>query len=576
MKHYYINIGIFIMLVGASISCNQHQIADTILTNGKIITVNKDFSIAEAIAIKEGKIIAVGSNKEINEFLDTDTKVIDAKGRTVIPGLIDAHCHPENASLSELDGEIPDVHSVAELLSWIRSQVELKNKGEWIVFKRMFYTRLIDLRQPSLAELDSVAPENPVFLNGSYGAMVNTSAFRVSGITEKTINEGLLKDKESGKLTGFVRASAFKLLKRPLAQKYTNEDEVSALLKLFSEYNKYGITGIISGYQSLANYKRYQDLAGKNQLTVRVSQNYKLPFDIRDSKERLVDSLKTFNSVTGQGDEWVRTGSLKIFLDGGILTGTAYLNEPWGEIAKDIFDVNDSTYRGILNYTRNELLNIVMAANELDWAFTAHCTGGGGVDLLLDVFEEVNKVKPIYDRRFSIIHGNFYSEEANRRMQKLGILANCQAPWFYKDADAMKYILGDERIRVFNPFGSMVKAGVIVCAGSDHMEKMDPNASINPYNPFLAMWSMITRTTERGNIVEPLEAVSREDALKMYTINNAYATFEENLKGSLEPGKLADLVILSDDILECQEREIKNIYSELTMVGGKVVYLKDE
>jgi hypothetical protein len=276
--------------------------------------------------------------------------------------------------------------------------------------------------------------------------------------------------------------------------------------------------------------------------------------------------------VTGKGNEWIRTGALKIFLDGGILTGTAYLREPWGEKANKIFNINDPEYRGIIKYSKEDLLNIVSAACETGWTFTAHCTGGGGVDLLLDVFEEVNKTHSIKNLRVSIIHGNFFTEEAISRMKKLGIIANVQAAWFYKDADAMLYILGEERTKTFNPFHSMIESGVKLCAGSDHMVKLDANTSINPYNPFLGMWSMITRTTEKGSVILPEEIITREQALKMYTINNAYATFEESLKGSLEIGKLADLAVLSNDFLTCPVNQIKEIESELTLVGGKVVY----
>jgi hypothetical protein len=157
-------------------------------------------------------------------------------------------------------------------------------------------------------------------------------------------------------------------------------------------------------------------------------------------------------------------------------------------------------------------------------------------------------------------------------MAELGVYADAQAAWFYKDADAMKKILGEERIASFHPYRSLVDAGVIVNGGSDHMVKWDANASINPYNPFLAMWTMVTRTTERNSVIMADEAITREEALKMYTINNAYASFEEDIKGSLEPGKLADLAILSDDLLECPIDKIKEIQSELTMVGGKIVY----
>ena len=188
------------------------------------------------------------------------------------------------------------------------------------------------------------------------------------------------------------------------------------------------------------------------------------------------------------------------------------------------------------------------------------------------MYELVNRLKPIKERRFSIIHGNFFTESAIEKMSELGVYADMQPAWFYKDADAMKYVLGEERIQTFHPYRSLFAAGVIVNGGSDHMVKWDANTSINPYNPFLAMWTIITRTTEHGSVIVPEEAITREQALKMYTINNAYATFEESIKGSVEPGKLADLAVLSDDLLTCPVDQIKNIRSELTMVGGKVVY----
>ena len=194
------------------------------------------------------------------------------------------------------------------------------------------------------------------------------------------------------------------------------------------------------------------------------------------------------------------------------------------------------------------------------------------MDLLLDVYEEVDQLKPIADRRFSIIHGNFFTDRAIQRMSGMGVYADMQAAWFYKDADAMKKILGEERIKTFHPYRSMLDAGVVVNGGSDHMVKWDADASINPYNPFLAMWSMVTRSTERNSVIVPEEAVTREEALKMYTINNAYAGFEESIKGSIETGKLADLAILSHDLLECPADQIRKIESHMTIVGGKIVY----
>jgi predicted amidohydrolase YtcJ len=160
-------------------------------------------------------------------------------------------------------------------------------------------------------------------------------------------------------------------------------------------------------------------------------------------------------------------------------------------------------------------------------------------------------------------------------MKNLGVYADMQPAWFYKDSDAMNYVLGKRRIKSFHPYKSLFDAGVKVNGGSDHMVKFDSYAAINPYNPFLAMWTVITRTSGRGSIIVSEEAISREQALRMYTINNAYASFEENLKGSIEPGKLADLVIISEDFLVCPVEKIKSIEAEMTMVGGKVVYQSD-
>ena len=173
-------------------ACNIENPADMIIVNGKILTVDEDFTIVEALAIKDDKIIAVGSNHEIRKLANRHSKIIDAEGKTVIPGIIDAHLHPEKASLSEIEEIIPDVHSISELLNWIKDQTSIKQEAEWIIFPKMFFTRLIDLRQPTLSELDSVAPNHPVFLNGSFGGMINTAAMRVSGISEITVHKGIL------------------------------------------------------------------------------------------------------------------------------------------------------------------------------------------------------------------------------------------------------------------------------------------------------------------------------------------------------------------------------------------------
>jgi predicted amidohydrolase YtcJ len=567
-----VSIVVLFIILLIHFACKPMTYADLILINGKIVTVDSRFAIADAVAISKDRIIVAGTNSQMRRLTGRKTQTIDLKGKTVIPGLIDSHLHPEPASLSELNEDIPDVHTINQLLTWIKGQTVIKEKGTWIIFPKFFSTRLVELRQPTLAELDSVAPSHPVFLNGSFGGMINSAAMQLSGITNKTDNPGIMKEKKSQLPTGFIMASAFDLLKVPQSKALSYQEKQDALAEMLKRYNRYGITSLFSGTGDFESVKMYRDMAEKKILTVRIYQNILLPDIEKITKESVTAKLKEYEQITGYGDEWVRIGSLKVFLDGGILTGTAYLQEPWGKKAGKIFGIEDPDYRGIINFSREELSAIVSAANELNWSFTAHATGGGSVDLLLDVFNEADKSKSINGRRFSIIHGNFFTKEAIKLMHDLGVYANIQPAWFYKDADAMEYILGKERIKTFHPDKSMLDAGIMINGGSDHMVKLDANTSINPYNPFLAMWTMVTRETERGTVICPAEAITREQALKIYTINNAFASFEESIKGSIEPGKLADMVIITDDILTCPADKIKDIESLMTIVGGKIVY----
>jgi predicted amidohydrolase YtcJ len=546
--------------------------ADLTLINGKVLTIDSVFTVASAIAISDDRIIAVGTNSQIRKLTGRATEIIDLKGRTVIPGLNDSHLHPDMASLSELEDEIPDVHTIDQLLNWIGMMAKKKEKGEWIRFKAFFSTRLIEMRQPALSELDSVAPDNPVFLDGSFGGMINSSAMRLSGISGKTNNTGVIKDKINGKPTGFLRASAYSLLKLPPLRTLSRQEKTDALKNMITRYNRYGITSLCSGSGDYESIGIYSDMREKNILTARIYQNILFKPEGTITRESAEEQIGRYEHVTGYGDEWVRIGPLKIFLDGGILTGTAFMEKPWGEVAGKIYGIEDKSYRGVLNYTHEELSAIVTAANNHNWSFTAHATGDGSVNLLLDVFDEVNAIKSIKNSRFSIIHGNFYSADAISKMAELGVYANAQAAWFYKDADAMLHILGEERVKAFHPYRSMAEKGVMINGGSDHMVKWDADASINPYNPFLAIWTMVSRETERGSVINPDEAITREEALRTYTINNAYASFEEDIKGSIEPGKLADIVILTDDIMTCPIDSIRKIESYITIVGGKIVY----
>lgn len=561
----------FVFLLFSCANVPQTEAPDTIFVNGKIITVDSAFSIHEAIAISGGRIISVGTTDAISKKARAATKIIDLQGHTVIPGLIEGHAHPVTASQSEATESIPVVNSIAELLEWIRSEAKAKNDDEWIIHPKFFITRMKEMRQVSIRELDEAAPRNPVFLNGSYGAAVNSRAFQLSGISGSD-HPGILRDEVSGLPTGLIRRSAFNLFATPQPDPLTEEEQLKLLETLLLQYNSAGITSVCSGGGSVGELALFRSLQRKGDLTVRIFHNVRLTLDRSSTEEEIFTTLMETGIKTGDGDEWVKVGALKIVLDGGMLTGTAFLHEGWGERAKELYGITDPEYRGELMYSKSDLVDVIRAAARNNWKFTAHVTGGGGVDTLLAAYKTVDADVPLKGKRFSIIHGNFFTPEAIKLMSEMGVYADIQPAWFFKDADLLQVVLGESRMETFHPYKSLVNAGVVVNGGSDHMVKVDPDLSINPYNPFTAMWSVVTRKTESGSVFNPEQGISREDALRMYTINNAYASFEEKQKGSIEAGKFADLVVLSADLLTCPEDSIKVIKPILTMVDGKIVY----
>ena len=561
---------ILLLVTGCGSVGNEE--ADLVLLNGKVITIDSSFSDAEGVAIKDGRIIKVGSTEDVRRTVTKNTKVIDLTGHTVIPGLIEGHAHLVAASQSELSERIPAVGKMDELLTWVSQQASSKKEDEWIVHPKFFFTRLDEMRAPTIEELDAVAPHHPVFLNGSYGGMVNTKALELSDLMASD-HEGLLKDRQTGKLNGVILRSAFDLLAFPQQESISFEEKKSALKDMLTLYNKVGITSVIIGRSGAEELHLFEELFSTDELTARLYLNFAFPLLPNASIKEMKEAITDLGHRTGDGDEWIKIGALKAVVDGGVLTGTAFLREPWGEKAQEVFGRGYPGYKGELYLSKRELINLIIAADDSGWNFTAHVTGGGAVDTLLAAFEEVVMGRSIRDKRFSIIHGNFFTEEAMRKMRNLGIYANMQPAWLYLDGDFLREIRGTDT-GDFHPYKSLNELGVKIIGGSDHMLKTDPNTSINPYNPFLSIATMVTRKTKNNHVFNAAERLSRHEALKMYTINNAHASFEEDIKGSIEVGKLADLVVLSEDILTCPDENIKDIFPILTLVGGKEVFNK--
>jgi len=545
---------------------------DIVCFNGKVVTLDSSPGVVSAVAISGGRFVAVGSDKEVLALAGPRTRKLDLKRRMVLPGLIEAHGHPDAAAVSELEGEIPDIGSIPALLAWVEKEAKSKPKGAWIIHPKMFPTRLAEMRQPTLSELDRVAPDHPVFLNGSYGGVINSAAMKASGITAATDDAGISKDSK-GQPNGIISYTAFPLLNHERSKPLPFREQALALAALLDRYHSVGFTGVTIGSVRPEDIRLFQYMRQSGLLKMRLFLNILVDFSIEgQSLDEISRKVAALGYSTGFGDEWIRIGALKTSLDGGILTGTAYMREPWGTRAQEIFGIDDPSYRGLSKLSTDELTRFVEAGAERGWKMTAHATGGAATDQLLEAFERVNQAVPLAPLRCSVIHGNFFTPDCIARMKNLGVIADVQPAWFYKDADAMLAIIGPERIKSFNAYRSLIRAGVVVSAGSDHMVKLDDMTAVNPYNPWLAIYAMVTRKTERGSVICPEEALTREEALRCYTINSAFASFEEKTKGSIKVGKLADLVVIDRDYLECPAADIRKIRSVLTVVGGEVVY----
>ncbi|HLA39966.1 MAG TPA: amidohydrolase family protein, partial [Candidatus Glassbacteria bacterium] len=408
---FYSIVTAVLLFLPAGCSAPQNP-ADLIFYNGRVVTVDSAFSVAGAAAVKGERIEAVGTDKEILALAGPETKKIDLAGRSLLPGLIEAHAHPDMASLSEIDRPLSNPRTVKECLEWISGMVKLKSPGEWIVHPKLFATRLAELRPPTLAELDSVAPDNPVFLNGSYGGSVNSAALAASGVTQKTDHSGLLRDPDTGRLNGKLHFTALPLLKLPKKPVRSIPERAQALAKMLALYNRVGFTSFTDGEISLEDTVLYKYLKDNGNLTLRAYLNVYNPVEFEGRPlEDVLRDVRSLGVKTGDGDEWVRIGALKTLIDGGILTGTAYLRQPWGPKAREIFGVVDPEYRGIPRMSADEFYVFARAGAEAGWKITAHVTGGAGVDLMLDAFERVNESAPVKPLRCSFIHGNFFDRQ---------------------------------------------------------------------------------------------------------------------------------------------------------------------
>ena len=544
--------------------------ADLVLINGNILTVDAGFRTVQAVAVRDGRFAAVGSNEHVKRHAGAKTRVIDAKGRTVIPGLIDTHVHALDVAAAEAVQPFKDLGSIEELLAWVRAETTKRPKGTWLWTPRVFPTRLSEHRFPTRAELDSAAPDHPVIVDCAYAFSLNTAALRTAGITKDTADPpgGAIVKDTSGEPTGLLRNARGLIAKFRAAA--ADGVPLDILERVHRQYLSAGITSVIERGATLAGYQTYRELRGQNRLRVRSTVTIRIPRPEDAAEvERFVSGLPFgFNS----GDEWLKTGPLKVTADGGILIGTSYMREPYGLGARGLYAVDDPAYRGLLSLTPQQLSTAVAIGHKHGWQMIVHVTGDAGVDAVLDAFEAAQKGQPSADRRHTLMHAYFVHPETAARAARLRVPVDTQPAWYYKDVDALAEALGRERLGRFIGLATWRKAGVDVAINTDHMFGLDPNESMNPFNPFLTMYAAATRQTEGGAVVGKDETVSREEALRMMTSTAARLSFDEKNRGSIETGKLADLVVLDDHLLTCAPERLRAIRPDITVLGGAVVF----
>jgi predicted amidohydrolase YtcJ len=576
-----LTIGCAVVCLSSAVTVptGQQPPVDLIVVNAKVLTVDAANTEAEAVAIRGNTFAAVGTTAAIRAMAGPGTRVIDAGGRTVIPGFIESHVHATGAARGEVSQPFIQLHSIQEIKDWVRARAMEVGAGRWVQLPRIDVTRIKEGRLPNKADLDEAAPNNPAVYTWQYAnrniQIVNDAAMKAAKIGKATVAPKgcTLHFTPGGEFTGRME-SCQSLLNIP-EREITKSQYLDSLAALMKRYNEVGITSIGERSSNAEGFKDYQQLKAEGRLPLRVRVTIRI--GTGDNSEAGLERIITGLGVKyDQGDDWVRVGPLKIGIDGGALYGTAVMREPYPATSHELYGITDPKYRGEFGrgqgLTADGVNNYVRAGNRLGWQLSSHVTGDRGVDIVLDAIEAANKEKSMLDKRYNIIHAYFASADTARRAASLGAVVDTQPMWFYKDGDALLKALGPKYMNTFIGVKTWKDNGVSVALNADHMQGFDPVGALNPYHPLLAMQAAITRRTQGGQVIGPAERISRLDALRMTTINAAYMGFEEKKKGSIEAGKLADLAILTGDFLTVPEDRIMTIKAYMTIVDGKIVH----
>ncbi len=548
------------------------QNADLILINGKILTVDPQDSIAEAVAISAGKITAVGSNEAVKKVAAKNARVIDLHGRTATPGLIDTHCHfQEAAVLYDVEVSDPSIKQIPDVLKRVQEKVATVKPGVWVRGSGWDEGKFAELRYIYASDLDKVAPNNPVWLEhttGHYG-VANSAALKLAGITRETKDPpaGTIDRDANRQPTGVLKESAQQLVTH-LIPPYTHEQRRNGLFRIMSDFNKEGMTAVKNPGITPEDWELYREVLAEDKLNVRLFALWFGGTTMESAREALkhIDGLpKPPQSFDGL----LLSGGVKIFMDGSGGARTAWMYQDWNKNS----NAQDTGNRGYPNTNPEVYRQMVKLIHNDGVHVSTHAVGDRAIDWVVDTYAEVLKEKPTRGLRHGIIHCNIPTDHAIETMARLqkeydAGYPELQAPFTWWIGDTYAGNFGPERALRLIPLRTFVAKGIIWAGGSDY--------AVTPYPARYGIWSSIERKTLKGVYgSQPFgtaESVDVHTALRSYTAWAARQLFLEDKVGSIEPGKEADIAVWDQDLYTMPADEIRNLRCELTLVRGRIVY----
>lgn len=522
-----------------------------VLYNAKVITVDAAFSIAEAVAVTGARVTAVGTSAQMRAIAGPDTRLIDLKGQALLPGLMDNHLHGAGGGAGV---DLSRARSLSDVANALAERIKGAKPGDLIVSNSDWHeAQLQEQRLPLRDDLDRIAPDNPVILvRGGHEYILNSLALARSNITEKGVEPagGRITRYPDGRLNGELVDTARALVQLPRVA-VTPAEAMLARIDGYKRLNAAGLTTVRHPGVSVAEYRLLQELQ-KREPTMRLNVLMSNAITGGDAAPPLLAS----GIDMGEGDEWLRVGGVKLAVDGGFEGGLMRepYEEPWGE---------HHTFRGLQTVDTERYVATVRAFNQRDWRVATHAVGDAAIDLVLNAYEKADADQPIAGRRWSIEHAFIGRPDHLPRMKALGLAIAAQNHLYLAGPSLVKY-WGTARAGITTPARMYLDAGLPVSSGTD--------APVVPYPPLWTIYHFVTRDTITGGVLGAEQRVSREQAIRMATINNAWLMMEEQDKGSIEPGKLADLIVLNEDPLTCPERRLRDAQVMLTMVGGRTVF----